>query len=307
MEKRMKMTVDRTMELYDFLRLRMCLTKKQIRQLKFREDGILVDGVRRRISWQVEPGNVVTVMLEDGTKISAQLHLNPTPLEILYEDEDLCVVNKPAGIPTHPGGVHYDDTVANMLMSYFYEKGESLRIRPVGRLDRETSGALMFAKSSAAAGRMAKQREKGIWRKEYLAMSLGLPFADGEGSIELSLAPDPAEPCRMIISPEGKKAKTHYRVVDSFAAQEGTVSVLEVHLETGRMHQIRCHMAATGHPLLGDIAYGGSREMIPRTALHARVLTFRQPFSGEEIRVEAPVPEDMQSILDKCNGGIYSN
>ncbi|MCD8151127.1 MAG: RluA family pseudouridine synthase [Clostridiales bacterium] len=309
MEKRISATAAQPMELYDFLRLTLGLTKRQIRQAKFREAGIRVTGEQRRVTSVLSPGDVVEVCLEAGQKSSDHLVLSEKPVEILYEDGDICIVNKPAGVATHPGGGCYGDTVANRLMYYFHNKGESLRIRPVGRLDRETSGVLLFAKNQAAAGRLVRQRERKILRKEYLALaegqfgedeirslSSGLSegrASDAEWTISVPLGRDPENPCRASCTPEGKTAVTHGRILQEYAGY----TALAVRLDTGRMHQIRAHMAYLGHPLLGDELYGGSRKLIGRAALHARRLTLRQPFTGELLTVEAPLPEDMEKLL----------
>ncbi len=332
MEKILSGTASQPMELYDFLRLTLGLTKRQIRQAKFREAGIRVNGQQRRVTSVLSPGDVVEVCLEAGQKSSDHLVLSEKPVEILYEDGDLCIVNKPAGVATHPGGGCYGDTVANRLMYYFHNKGESLRIRPVGRLDRETSGVLLFAKNQAAAGRLVRQRERKILRKEYLALAEGQlrnaaesplvaeeyaqiveeSFAhlervemrisdsaleaegctDSEWTISVPLGRDPENPCRAVCTPEGKEAVTHGRILREYDGY----TALAVRLDTGRMHQIRAHMAYLGHPLLGDELYGGSRELIGRAALHARRLTLRQPFTGELLTVEAPLPEDMSHL-----------
>ena len=287
------------MELYDFLRLRLGLSKRQISRLKFRERGILVNGEQRRVTWKLKMGDRVSVLLEEEEEASHHLVLTEHPVDILYEDEDLCAVNKPSGIPTHPAGMHYEDSMANILMSHFYQRGESLRIRPAGRLDLETSGVLLFAKSREAAGRLAKQRERGLLKKEYAAIAAGA-FPSSEGRIDVPLMQDPENPCRVIRSENGKEAITEYQVKTTFPAGEQVpyaYSLLSVHILTGRMHQIRCHMAEIGHPLLGDILYGGDRAYISRAALHARSLEFLQPFTGEAIHIEAPLPEDMQQLL----------
>ncbi len=189
--------------------------------------------------------------------------------------------------------------MANLLMNYFYKKGESLRIRPIGRLDLETSGALCFAKNQAAAGRMARQREQGFLYKEYVAVVMG-HLAEKSGEIRLPLMKDPENPSRVLpvhgVIPEGimaKEAITQYEV----EAEYEDYSVVRVHILTGRMHQIRCHMAGIGHPLVGDVLYGGADDRMPRTALHARRLSFLQPFTHEQIVVEAELPEDISKLL----------
>ncbi len=279
-----------SMELYDFLRSSMHLTKRQIRQAKFRERGICVNGEQKRVTYRLSPKDVVEVRLEREAVPSPGLAPSDRPVEILYEDGDLCIVNKPAGVLTHPCGGREEDSMAGRLLAHFCVEGEPLRIRLAGRLDRETSGVLVFAKSQAAAGRLARQRERKIFRKEYLALAAG-PFRGPEGVIALPLAADPSG--RRVVSPDGKPAVTRYRVLREYADS----TLLQITLDTGRTHQIRAHLAALGHPLLGDVLYGGSRERIARTALHARRVTLRQPFGGEKIEAEAPLPADLRELL----------
>ncbi|MBO6164570.1 MAG: RluA family pseudouridine synthase [Lachnospiraceae bacterium] len=321
MERRLRGTASEKILLYDYLRLELGLTKKQIRQVKFHDPGILVNGEPCRVTWMLDPGDVVEVDVE-GSAEPKPLALNPTPVDILYEDEDLIAVNKPAGVPSHPGGIHQTDTLVNMLMYYFHEKGESLVVRPAGRLDKETSGVILFSKNQAAAGRLVKQRERKLFQKEYLAVAAGrLPGAGGTNhcseewhTIEAPIRRDPDNACRVLIREDGKPAVTRYQIL--YAGEDR--SWARVRIETGRMHQIRIHMAHIGHPLLGDPLYGSDPHnytplqeqqstgeqawekepvMIPRTALHASCLRFFQPFTGEEICLRAPLPEDMRRLL----------
>ncbi len=289
-----EVTSEETILLYDFLRVRLGLTRRQIRQLKYRQPGILVNGEKRYVTWQVQPGDRVCVPLDGSPAESKPLAMNPSPIEILYEDEDLIAVNKPAGVATHPAGIHQDDTLVNMLLYYLHEKGEPLRLHPAGRLDLTTSGVILFSKNQTAAGRLVKQRERKLLRKEYVAAVAG-SVEPPEGEIVLPIRRDPENVCRVIISPEGKPACTHYRVWERDAA--GRVTFLRLALETGRMHQIRVHMAAIGHPLLGDHLYGGDSDAIGRAALHAAYMSFRQPFTDEKIEIEAPLPEDMAALI----------
>lgn len=291
MARRLRAVAEENIILYDFLRLTLGLTKKQIRQVKFHDPGILVNGERCFVTWMLEPGDVVEVDVE-GSAEPKPLFLNPAPVEILYEDPDVIAVNKPAGVPCHPGGIHQRDTLVNMLMYYFHEKGESLVVRPAGRLDKETSGVILFSKNQAAAGRFVKQRERGLFRKEYLAIAEGR--LSGAFGIDAPIRRDPGNACRVMIDPAGKAAATHAEVL---ASCDGC-SLLRVRIETGRMHQIRIHMAHIGHPLLGDPLYGHSDERIGRTALHAASLSFRQPFTEERLTLSAPLPEDMRAVLE---------
>lgn len=245
-------------------------------------------------------------------------------LEILYEDQDVLAVNKPAGMVIHPSGIHYQDSLSNQIAEYFRSKGEETRIRSIGRLDKETSGILLFARNQISAARLQKQREEGKLQKTYLAvvertfeeeisqsssqeMSVSMEKEKWE-KISIPLAPDPENPLKMELSPAGaihgsKKAVTYYQVLKSYA----NASLVQLHLETGRTHQIRVHMAGTGHPLLGDTLYNESqtgKASVPgnpftRAALHAWKLKFYHPFTGNKILLEAPFPLDFENFLEK--------
>lgn len=295
MERRLQERAGEPILLYDFLRLRLGLTKRQIRQLKFHRPGILVNGERQYVTYMLAPGDLVEVDVE-GNASPKPLALNPAPVDILYEDEDLIAVNKPAGVPTHPGGIHQTDTLVNMLMYYFHGKGESLVVRPAGRLDRDTSGVILFSKNQTAAGRLVKQKERKQLRKTYLALAEG-HFPEKSGRIDTPLRRDPGNACRVICAADGKPALTYYEVLEEIPG----ASLLRVRIETGRMHQIRVHMASAGHPLLGDPLYGsdaGAGNGLNRAALHAASMSCRQPFTGEALTWEAPLPEDMKNILN---------
>ncbi len=259
------------------------LSGRQIRRLKFQEDGIRLSGRRVHTSERVQPGEILQVTLrEQGEN---RMQAGAARLPVLYEDEDLLVVNKPPGMVVHPSPGHYGDSVLNSLAAM--GKGQT-RFHVLGRLDRDTSGVLVFAKSGAAAAILARQREKGRFRKRYLALAAGVLAEDG-GKICFPLAPEGKG--RMRVSPDGKAAVTWYRVERRCSA----CSLVSLWLETGRTHQIRVHLAAAGHPLLGDPLYGGGGVEAPsfnRTALHARQVWLRQPFTGEEIFLEAPFPAD---------------
>lgn len=271
------------------------LTKRQISAAKFRESGICLDGRQTRVTCLVHAGQRVEVRLE--TDAQASRHLIPVegPLTVLYEDEDLIAVDKPAGMAVHPSGVHYQDTVANVLAGYFAGKQESVRIRAVGRLDRETSGILIFAKNQIAAARLAEQKKNGSFYKEYLALVEGR-FPQKEGMIASPIGR--GEGIRMRVEPEGKQALTKYLVWKEGDSGGEALCALRVRIETGRTHQIRVHMASIGHPLLGDALYGGRMcGGIGRTALHARKAALLQPFTGKELCLEAKIPEDMISCF----------
>ena len=283
-----------------FLKTPMGLSEKEIRRAKFREDGLRVNGQRRKTNALLREGDRIEVLLETGEETSSRLSASRFPLEILYEDADLLAVNKPSGLKTHPNGRDGEDTLANRLAAYLREKGEDSVIRIAGRLDRDTSGAVLAVKNRAAGARLARQRERGDFFKTYLAVVKGVP-REPCAWIRTSIGADPERRGRMKISENGKTAATWYEVVDGCKEY----ALLRLRIETGRTHQIRVHLASIGGPLLGDSLYGGEeagwadgvRPIIGRTALHAARLSFSQPFTGERIEVEAPLPADMGKFL----------
>ena len=248
-------------------------------------------------------------------------------LEILYEDQDILAVNKPAGLVTHPSGSHYSDSLSNQVAAYFRSKDEPTKVRSIGRLDKETSGILLFARNQTAAARLQKQRENGISEKTYLAAVSGSMLEDTDGTfhaITTPLAPDPDNRLKMVISPGSslpgsKPAVTLYSVLKSTApGSRISASLVMLRLKTGRTHQIRVHMASLGHPLLGDSLYhlSDTVNLFSRAALHAWKLKFHPPFpAGEttsgilssmpctenakkEISLEAPLPEDFKKFYE---------
>lgn len=248
-------------------------------------------------------------------------------LEILYEDQDILAVNKPAGLVTHPSGSHYSDSLSNQVAAYFRSKDEPTKVRSIGRLDKETSGILLFARNQTAAARLQKQRENGISEKTYLAAVSGSMLEDTDGTfhaITTPLTPDPDNRLKMVISPGSslpgsKPAVTLYSVLKSTApGSRISASLVMLRLKTGRTHQIRVHMASLGHPLLGDSMYhlSDTTNLFSRAALHAWKLKFHPPFpAGEttsgilssipctenakkEISLEAPLPEDFKKFYE---------
>ena len=224
-------------------------------------------------------------------------------LSILYEDENLLFVNKPAGIVCHPSQGHLTDSLASGVAAYFLEQEELSQVHLIGRLDKDTSGILGIAKNKVTAERMIALREQGKVQKEYLALVNGCPPKE-EGSIEIGMkeyrnresGDGRLRMCRDISS-SGKHAMTHYQVIQRLSGY----TLCRVHIETGRTHQIRFHMAQIGCPLMGDDLYGSSMKQsekaIDRTALHAYRSCFSHPFTGEKVELTAPLPDDMKKML----------
>ncbi len=270
-------------------------------------------------NYKVKPGDIVTLIL-DHPKREWEIIPEDIPLEIVYEDEELMVVNKVAGMVVHPGCGNYSGTLVNALAWHMKEHPEFDANDPtvglVHRIDKDTSGLLVIAKTPEAKTHLCKQFFYHTTRREYNAL-VWAPFAQEEGTIIGNIGRHPKDRMQMAVYPtdseKGKHAVTHYRVLENF----GAVTLVECKLETGRTHQIRAHMRHMGHPLFGDSLYGGDQilrgeltssykafirncmEICPRQALHARTLGFRHPKSGEEMFFTSALPEDMTKLIEK--------
>ncbi len=265
--------------------------------LKEREESVLLNGERRRMKQKLHTGDELTVTwMEEET--SEGILPVPMPVDLLYEDEDLLIVNKPAGLAMHPSHGNPDHTLANAVMDLFARRSEPFVYRCINRLDQDTSGLTILARhsiSAAVLGRMVRDKEQGI-RRIYLAAAEG-SFEKKRGTVNAPLVRVEDIDLRMAVTEnnDGKPAVTHYRVLS-----EGSgCSLMECALETGRTHQIRVHMAYLGHPLLGDAIYGCPSEMISRQALHAWKLQLPHPITGEELSFSTEPPEDMRKLCDE--------
>lgn len=264
--------------------------------LKYDPEGILLNGERTPVSSFVHAGDRVHILLDDSQHRSPHLLKNPLPLDVLWEDRNLILLNKPAGQVCHPSKGHLTDSLANALFARFSLTAPRAAIHFAGRLDKDTSGLVTVAKNGVTAERMNLLKAEGHLEKTYLAAASG-HFSEGEGVIDIPMeeyrTDDNILRNRRGAEGVGQPALTRYRVL----AEYEDYTLLEVTLGTGRMHQIRFHMAETGHPLLGDPIYGsGPDGRILRTALHALSLSFVHPYTGEKYTVEAPVPGDMKRL-----------
>lgn len=214
------------------------------------------------------------------------------PIDILYEDEDLIVLNKPAGLVVHPTKGTYSGTLANGLTHYFEENGNPAPIHPIHRLDKDTSGAVVFGKNPVASRVLSLSIKENKLMRGYVAIAQGHLPSDS-GTIDTPINKEPDEFNARHIDPEGQSAITHYEVIQRI--QDATY--LKLQLETGRTHQIRVHLASIGHPLLGDILYGGPDIGLTRHCLHAKSLGFHHPRTGKWMEFEAPLPEELAFLL----------
>ncbi len=263
------------------------------------EEGLAVCGGKALAkSAKLSPGDQVTVTIPEVRPLDVEPE--KIPLEIVYEDGDLLVVNKPKGMVVHPAPGNPDGTLVNALL---YHCGESLSgingvARPgiVHRIDKDTSGLLIVAKNDFAHVRLAEQIKVHSFTREYSAVVYGTIKEDA-GTVDRPIGRHPTERKKMAVllgSPSARNAVTHFEVVRRFRG----FTYLRLRLETGRTHQIRVHMAYLGCPLAGDFLYGREEpELISRPALHSAHLELRQPFTGEELRFNLPLPEDMKRLL----------
>lgn len=257
------------------------ISRRVLTALK-RSGGLTRGGGTLRTVDAVHAGEVITLQLDGGeTSVAANPELSA---DIVYEDEDVVVFNKPPFMPVHPSQRHHDDTLANLFAARY----PGLPFRPINRLDRNTSGLCVCAKNQFAAAALS-----GSISKVYYAITDGTPPGDTVDAPIGRLGDSVIERC---VTPDGKPAVTHFRKI----AGERR-ALLRITLETGRTHQIRVHMAHIGFPLCGDDMYGGDCTAISRQALHCGEVKFTLPVSGERITISAPLPEDMAAILDGTN------
>lgn len=256
-----------------------------------RSKQIFVNGNNTYLDYELKPNDVVTVNLDFEEEAE---NIVPTKmnLDIIYEDECFIILNKPAGISTHPTMRHFSDTLANGLKFYFDSINFKRKIRPVNRLDINTSGLVIFAKNEYVHSILSKQMQEGIFRKEYIAICEGL-FANNVGTINAPIGRKNGSIIERTVASDGQKAITNYTVLNKF----NNYTELLINLETGRTHQIRVHMAYIGHPILGDTLYGHESHLISRQALHSYKVSFLHPIKNQKVEFVAPLPEDMKLVI----------
>jgi len=260
--------------------------------------AVLVAGVRVPKGRRLAAGEVVRVVA--GPEPDALPVAGDVEIDVRYEDADVLVLAKPAGVVVHPGAGHASGTLVNGLLAGYPEiaaVGEPHRPGIVHRLDRDTSGLLVVARTPNAYESLVEQLKARAVERHYLALVWGRPAA--RGMIDAPIGRSAARRTRMAVRESGREARTGFEVVEAFSSP--VASLLECRLETGRTHQIRVHLAAIGHPVVGDASYGGAREpeRLGRPFLHAFALAFDHPVSGARIHVEDPLPGDLEAALER--------
>ncbi len=260
------------------------------------EENILVNGKATKSSYLTQVGDVVTIQVPEVKEVGLQPQ--ELPLDVVYEDEDIIVINKAKGMVVHPAAGNPDGTLVNAIMAHCKGKlsgiGGELRPGIVHRLDKDTSGLLIVAKNDKAHLRISEQIQNREVKKTYLALVKGV-VPENEATIKMPIGRSNKDRKKMAVTPKGKEAITHFKVLERFEKY----TYLEVKIETGRTHQIRVHMAEIGHPVVGDMVYSnGKNEFnIEGQMLHAHRLEFKHPITEKDMCLEAPLPEYFANIV----------
>jgi len=277
-----------------FLKMRGYSTRSLI-ELKKLPESILVNEQPVHINHPLQPGDILTIRIQED-KSSEKIVPVELPLDIVYEDEDLLVINKPAGMPIHPSMNHYENSLANALAFYFSAQGEDFVFRCINRLDKDTSGLTVVAKHFVSAGilsDMISDKSNSSFTREYLAIVRG-SVQPPSGTINAPIGrKDGSILERQIDWEKGEQAVTHYRII----REKNGHSLVSLTLDTGRTHQIRVHMKYLSFPLIGDHLYHPDMEWISRQALHSHRLSFTHPITGEKLDFISPLPEDMEKVI----------
>lgn len=287
--------------LKQIMRIEYGMSKGLISRIKLRENAILVDGKPQCVNFVVCEGSQITFLVE--TEDMSSIGVTPTahPIEIVFEDEDIMVVNKPANLPCHPVPHNHDKTLSNYIASYYSEQGQTFTARVVNRLDNNTSGLVLFAKNAFAAGLLNEMSKRNLISKQYTAITLGIPpQSSGEISLHIRRKTGSNLVHEVCGEEDGKDAVTLYKVISCDKVRD--LALLQIRTLTGRTHQIRVHMAHLACPLVGDFLYGTEDpDMISRHALHMGDLQFVHPISKTHLHFSVPLPKDMQKLFPAGN------
>ena len=266
-------------------------------QRMIEEGKILVNDKKVKASYKVQKGDKIIIGEEEIKE--AKLEAEDIPLDIIYEDKDIIVVNKQKGLVVHPGNGNWDGTLVNAIMAHCKDlSGIGGEIRPgiVHRIDKDTSGLLIIAKNDKAHINVSDQIKNHQVKKTYIALVRGT-FKENEATINMPIARSTKDRTKMAVNRNGKEAITHFKVLERFS----DCTLLEVNIETGRTHQIRVHMAEIGRPLIGDIVYsnGKNRFNVQGQMLHSYKLEFKHPSTGKTMSLTAPLPEYFENVLQE--------
>lgn len=275
------------------------LSRNMIQKL-LEEGKITVNDTEQKASYKLQNGDKIKIQIDEPKE--AKIKAQDIPLDIIYEDKDILVVNKPKGLVVHPANGNWEGTLVNGIMAYCKDSlsgiGGELRPGIVHRLDKDTSGLLIVAKNDNAHIKISKQIKDRKVKKTYIALVRGI-ISENEATINMPIGRSTKDRKKMAVTKNGKEAITHYKVLERYTTQKGSYTLLEVKIETGRTHQIRVHLSEIGHPVVGDMTYSnGKNEFgIEGQLLHAKKLEFIHPVTGEKLSLEAPLPDYFEKVL----------
>ena len=272
------------------------LSRSRIKRL-IADGEVAVDGIARNAGFRLRFGQSAAISVPEP----APTHMTPQriPLDVIHQDEDLLIVDKPAGMPVHPGAGHPDSTLVNALLGLdpaIGGVGGAMRPGLVHRLDMDTSGLIAIARTDRAHASLSRQLRDRTVNKGYLALVLGA-LSPAEAVIDAPIGRDPLNRKKMAIVEDGRSSSTRYKTIANYRG----CAYADVRPRTGRTHQIRVHFASIGHPVVGDALYGQEDERIGRHFLHAAYLEFDHPASGERARFHSPLPADLRSLIDSLD------
>ena len=270
------------------------ISERLLTKLKMNQK-ILLNGNPAYINTLVKNNDYILIDLEFEEQ-SENIIPSKMDLNIIYEDKAFLIINKPFGIPVHPSILHFKDSLSNGVKFYFNSIGLYKKIRPINRLDKDTSGIVIFAKNEYIQESLIRQMKNNTFKKEYLSVLEG-NLESTHGTINAPISRKEGSIIEREINSNGDIAITHYELIKNFEKDGQKLSLVKFILETGRTHQIRLHSKHIGHPILGDSLYGNYSNLISRQALHAYKITFIHPISKEKIALETQLPEDMNNIV----------
>ena len=277
------------------------LSRSMVQKL-LEEEKITVNHKIQKASYKLQVLDKIQINLEPPKEV--KIEAQEIPLDIVYEDDDILVVNKQKGLVVHPANGNPDGTLVNAIMAHCKDSlsgiGGELRPGIVHRLDKDTSGLLIIAKNDKAHIQVSQQIKNREVKKTYIALVRGT-IAEDEATINMPIGRSTKDRKKMAVTKNGKEAVTHFKVLNRFTTNKANYTLLEIKIDTGRTHQIRVHMAEIGHPVIGDSVYSnGKNEFgVEGQCLHAKRLEFLHPITGEEMKLEAPLPEYFQNIIAK--------